>query len=105
MRLWRVWSRSLFYPCSLSGWGWRCGPEGAPPAPETQHPEDEMLTYHVGLCNLDRLWAWQKRVQWQASEVAGGRARGKQQTVTAPAPPGLLCWPGKPGVSRNWVNG
>lgn len=31
-----------------------CGPSRAPPA-ETQHPEDKMLTYRVGLCNLDQL--------------------------------------------------
>lgn len=24
-------------------------------SPETQHPEDKMLTYRVGLCNLDQL--------------------------------------------------
>lgn len=66
--------------------GWSCGPEGAPPAPETRHPEDEMLTCHVDLCNLDRLWAEQE--EWSGS-LKGARGRGQRkaaQTVATPAP-------------------
>ena len=49
--------------CSWPSWDGAVGPSEPPPAPETQHPEGEMLTCHVGLRNLDWLWAWQKGVE------------------------------------------
>lgn len=59
-----------------------------------------MLTFHIGLCNLDRRWAWQ---EW------GGRPQrfqGQSQwRVAPPTVPGLLSQPGKLGLCSSGVKG